>query len=300
MVEGIKLENTVTGKVIAIDMLTTLDYILESVSWGTIEGTHHTYKFVNQVGETLTDTSLGTRDVQITGWVIADNELLMTQRKRVLNQFVNPQQPIILYYKDYKLKFSPDNSIAYADKSPDNNEVICKFTISGLATDPLFTETNDSTVAAATTAGKFHFPLIISKTPDPPGGVIFGLREPSLIVNVINNGSVSTGMIITFKAKGTMKNPSLINVETQEYIKINKEFVAGEEVVINTTIGEKSITGYLNGLTYNYYKYRDFDSSWLQLDIGDNLFRYYADENLDNLDVLITYQNKYLEVQQCR
>lgn len=55
----------------------------------------------------------------------------------------------------------------------------------------------------------------------------------------------------------------------------------------------------INGVENNYFKYRDLDSTWLQLDVGDNLFRYDADTGIDNLEVYIYFHSKYLEVQEC-
>lgn len=68
---------------------------------------------------------------------------------------------------------------------------------------------------------------------------------------------------------------------------------------MNTTVGEKYIRGVLNGETSNYFKYRDLDSEWLQLKVGDNLFRYDCDGGQSALEVYIYHQNKYLEVQEC-
>ena len=159
--------------------------------------------------------------------------------------------------------------------------------------------------AAATTVGLFHFPLIIglpgTKQSNDNGypTIMFGLRKPSLIVDIYNKGAVATGIRIVFKATATIKNPSLINVDTQQYFKINKTMVAGEEVVIDTNVGKKKIRGYLNGVEYNYFKYIDFGSKWLQLEVGDNLFRYDAEENMNGLEVYIYYYDRFLEVQGC-
>lgn len=299
MVEGVKLQNVETRAILTLDMVSTPDYVLESVDWGAVESTHHSYKYVNQIGVYVTGTSLETRSVVIQGWVIADSEATMTSRKGILNRFVNPQQAIDLFYKDYTLRFLPNTSIRYSATVRENNDVICKFKIEGYCPDPLFSEQNESKVAAASTLPMFHFPLIISKSPNPPGGVMFGLRQPSLIVAINNSGAVDVGMKIVFKAGGTLRNPSLINVNTQKYFKVNKTMQAGEEIVINTIIGEKKIQGNMNGITSNYFKYRDLDSEWLQLHVGDNLFRYNADESVENLEVYIYYNNKYLEVQEC-
>lgn len=299
MVEGIKLQNVETRAVLTLDMVSTPDFILNSVDWGAVESTHHSFKYVNQIGVYVTGTSLETRSVTIQGWVIAENESMMTIRKTTLNRFFNPQQAVDLFYKDYVLRFLPNTSIRYSTVIAENNEVICKFKVEGYCPDPLFGEQVESKVAAASTQAMFHFPLIISETPNPPGGIIFGLRQPSLIFTVTNNGAVDVGMKIVFRASGTLTNPSLIEVNTQKFFKVNKTMVAGEEITIDTIIGEKKIEGYLNGITSNYFKYRDLDSEWLQLKVGDNLFRYDADQNVGNLEVYIYYNNKYLEVQEC-
>lgn len=299
MVENVILLNKATQAVLELDVTTTPYYILDVADWGQIESNHHSYKYVNQIGVYVTGTSLETRDVEITGWVIAKTESQMDERKKMLNRFVNPQQLIKLTYKEYDLEFLPNTSIKYSTTLVENNDVVCRFKISGLCPDPLFRENTENRVAAATTVGMFHFPLIINKTQQQPPQIVFGLRQPSLIVNVYNGGAVRTDMRMVFKATGTIKNPSFINVMTQEYFKINKTMVAGETVTINTTIGEKKVIGFLNGVEQNYFKYRDLDSTWLQLEVGDNLFRYDADENIDGLEAYIYFYNRYLEVQEC-
>lgn len=299
MVENVTLLNKVTRATLELDASTTPYYILDAVDWGQVESDHHSYKYVNQIGVYVTGTSLETRDVSITGWIIAETESQMGERKKMLNRFINPQQLVQLTYKDYDLEFLPNTSIKYSATLVENNEVICKFKIEGLCPDPLFRESTERKVTAANTVGMFHFPLIINKIEQQPPQLMFGLRKPSLIVNVYNGGAIKVGMRMVFKAISTIKNPSLINVKTQEYFKINKEMIAGETVTINTTIGEKKIIGFLNGVEQNYFKYRDLDSTWLQLEVGDNLFRYDADENIDGLEAYVYFYNKYLEVQEC-
>lgn len=299
MVEGIRLQNVETRAVLTLDMVSTPDFILNSVDWGAVESTHHSFKYVNQIGVYVTGTTLETRSVTIQGWVIAENESLMTIRKTTLNRFFNPQQAVDLFYKDYVLRFLPNTSVRYSTTIAENNEVVCKFKVEGYCPDPLFAEQTESKITAASTQAMFRFPFVISREPDPPGGIVFGLREPSLIVAVTNKGAVNIGMKIVFKASGTLENPSLINVDTQEFFKINKVMQAGEEITVDTIIGEKKIEGLLNGVKGNYFKYRDLDSTWLQLRVGDNLFRYDAEENVDALEVYIYFNNKYLEVQEC-
>lgn len=299
MIERIVLRKVKNSEELILDMVSTPHFILKSVDWGTIRGDHHSYKYANQVGATITNTSLEARPITIEGWVVAQSESEMTALKRKLNSFINPQEAIDLFYSDYVIRFSPDESVRYSVGYAENNDVFAKFQIVGTAPNPLFADTNEHQATFATTVPVFHFPLIISESL-PDKGIIFGRRTASLIVDVVNNGSVPVGMKIVFKANGTVLNPKLINVNTQEELVITKTLVAGEEIVVNTNIGEKSVRGRLGSGDYtNYYMYKQIASKWLQLEIGNNSFRYDADDGVDNLDIFVYFTNRFLEVQEC-
>lgn len=300
MIEEITLRKVSNSEEIHMDMVTAPGYILKSVDWGVIKGTHNTYKYLNQIGVSVNNTSLGTRDIAIEGWVVAQHERDMTAKKVALNAFINPQEPLDLLYGSYKIQFNPDNTVKYSINYAENNDIVCKFQIVGTAHDPLFVDSLENRMSFATTTAGFHFPLVISPQL-PEGGVVFGSRTNSLIATVINTGSVPTGMRIVFKAKGSVSNPKLINVETQEQLLISKDLVAEEEIEINTVIGSKRVRGRIGETSpfTNYFVYKTLDSTWIQLAVGRNLFRYDADKGLDNLEVFVYFQNRFLEVQEC-
>lgn len=299
MVENIILKNLSTSALLELDVTTTPYYILDTVDWGQIDATHHSYKYVNQMGVTIIGTTLESRDVSITGWIIANSEEEMDSRKHVLNRFVNPQQYINIKYKTYSLDFKPSKTIQYTANVVDNNEVVCKFKISGVAADPLFRDSGKSMVTAAVVNSAFHFPLAIDVMDNGKPTILFGYKNPSLILNVYNKGDTDIGFTIKFRARGTVVNPSVIDVNTQKFMKIQKTFEDGEEVVIDTVVGERKITGMLNGVESNYFKYKSLDSSWLDLKIGDNILRYDAEEGVDALEVYFYFYNRYLEVEGC-
>lgn len=299
MVENVLMRNEVTNEEFEIGCVKTDKFVLNYVDWGQVTGTHHSYKYVNQVGVYISGTSIGTRPVDIVGWVIAETEDQMSERKAILNRFFSPQQSIRLEYKDYGISFIPDKSVQYTATFADNNEYICKFKVTGTCPDPLFSNKNESQVSIAATIARFHFPLIISDNLYE-GGVIFGYRQNSLTAVVTNKGSIENGMRIVFVAKnGTVVNPQLINLENQEYVKINKSLVDGERVEVNTVVGARNVRGALENQEYeNYFRYKDIHSTWMQLKVGENIFRYNADEGLDNLEVYVYFNNKYMEVQE--
>ena len=67
-------------------------------------------------------------------------------------------------------------------------------------------------------------------------------------------------------------------------------------LTVSTGYGEKSVKPTRGGVTTDAFRYLDVDSSYLQLAVGDNLFRYSADTNTENLEVSIYHNNLYLGV----
>lgn len=293
MVESVILKNLTTLQSVLLDKDDS-EFVLEEADLGTIEGTHHSYKYVNQVGVYINSTTLEQRTISLSGWVVGDTYAELKANKEILNRLVNPVQTIELtVFEKYTLSFKPDYSIKYSVSYQENNEVLCKFLIQGTCADPLFSVKARESVLVASTIPKFHFPLIIPQNE----GIIFGLREPSLLATLQNNGDVDTGMVITFSCTSAVTNPSILNVNTREQIKINKVLAVGEQIVISTGSGEKYIHGIIGGKELNYFQYLDFDSVWMQLHTGENLLKYDADANSGGLEVSISFLPKYLEVQ---
>lgn len=293
MIESLVLTNTVTLQSVLLDKDNSY-LVLDEADLGTVEGTHHSYKYVNQVGVYIDSTTLEQRTVAISGWVIGDTYDELRENKKVLNRLVNPLHPIdAVVQEKYKLTFKPDYSVKYSVSYEENNEILCKFLIQGTCADPMFTTKDKQSALVASTIPKFRFPLIIPKN----AGILMGLREPSLLATLNNGGDIDTGLLVTFSCTSTVTNPSLLNVDTREFIKVNKTMSAGEQIVISTGSGEKYIKGIVNGVEYNYFKYMDFDSTWLQLHVGENTLKYDADSNVAGLEVLISFLPKYLEVQ---
>ena len=234
---------------------------------------------------------VGTRDISLVGYIIADNEENMRNKKRYLQSVVSPFQNFWLIIGDYKLEVSPDNTIEYAVPYGQNNQWLCKFNITGVAGNPCFTHLNSYMRVLAFTQSGFHFPLRTVKNVEP---IHLGYRFPSQIKMVDNNGSVDIGMKLIFKAKANnIQNPYIMNLLTGEGIKVNCTLNTEDQLFVNTKFGEKEIT--FND-TDNYMYLLDLDSDWLELHTGENYLRYGADTNEDSLEVSMEYLPQYLEV----
>lgn len=129
------------------------------------------------------------------------------------------------------------------------------------------------------------------------GGMTFPLRLPTKfsmagpkIVNVINDGDVETP--IRLEITGTATNPKILNRSTGEYIKVNRTLLSGDALVITTEFGNKRVE--LNGK--NVFHYIDLSSKFFNLEVEDNVIELTTEDVNDNVNVKISYYNRYLGV----
>lgn len=247
---------------------------------------------VNQSGETYVSDRVDAREIDIKLLIRAtENEYSAIKRK--LMKLFNPalEGELILQSVNGDKKIATRVKVSPNFKRTSyirNKEV----EISLIALDPYWKDANETKTEIAVWKGNLSFPLFIPHDT----GIMMGYREPSLIVNTNNIGDIKTGMRIEFKALGTVVNPKLVNVETQDFIKINKTLEKDEVIEVTTDFSNKRVIFSKNGITENAFNYWDLYSTFLQLEIGDNLLRYDAEQGLDNLEVTIYHTSRYLGV----
>lgn len=249
---------------------------------------------MGQDGDTYLGNRIESREIEIVGSIKERDKDRMRDFRRQMNHVLNPQYAATLTYEygDFKrvIDCKVDNAPVFSRKA-----IFQDFTVQLLCLNPFWREENKTRNDIATWIGGFEFP-----EPDgleiPEDGWEIGYRQPSLIVNVYNDGDVQSGIKIEFRALGIVQNPSLLNVDTQEFIKLNLTMEAGDVLTVSTGYGEKEVTLQSGGVVSDAFRYLDVDSSYLQLSVGDNLFRYSAEGNLENLEVSIYHDNLYLGV----
>ena len=99
-----------------------------------------------------------------------------------------------------------------------------QFTVQLSCLNPFWREASETREDIATWIGGFEFP--VPKGLEITEGWEIGYRQPSLIVNVYNSGDVKSGIRIEFRAIGALSDPQLLNVNTQEFIKLNIDLIA--------------------------------------------------------------------------
>lgn len=248
---------------------------------------------MGQDGDTYLGYRIESRDIDIVGHIKERDRQAAQSLRRKLNRILNPQYEATLTYEFGSFKRVIGCKI---DDAPlfKRKPIFEQFTIQLSCLNPFWREEAETREDIATWIGGFEFPV-------PDGLQLFegwqiGYRQPSLIVNVYNRGDVKSGIRIEFRALGALSNPQLLNVNTQEYIKLNIDLEAGDVLTVSTGYGEKAVNLKRGDVTTDAFRYLDVDSSYLQLAVGDNLFRYSASSNVENLEVSIYHNNLYLGV----
>lgn len=249
-------------------------------------------KYINQDGESYEKSNLEKKEISVDFLILADDQKSYMEHRNKILKVMNPklgEGELTYEYGDIKrtIKVIPDALPSMPIKSG-RNFAECNVIL--IANDPHF-KGKEVKTQIAIWSPSFHFPLTFRDS-----GEIVGYREPSLIVNIFNESDVETPIRIEFAAKGNLINPSVMNVNTREYIKIDKNMVDGEKIIITTGFANKKVTREYQGITSNAFNSITLNSTFLHLYPGDNLIKYNADEGLDNLEVNIYHTPLYVGV----
>ena len=263
---------------------------------------------MGQDGDTYLGNRIESRDIELVGRIVERDKERAQRLRRQLNNILNPQFTAKLIYDFGNFRRVIDCTINNAPVFT-RPPILEEFTIQLSCLNPFWREEAELRQDMATWVGGFEFPidrpyydlpqgLEIPQDPENPTTPIWqvGWREPSLIVNVFNAGDVRAGMRIDFRALGTLVNPSIINAETGEFIRINITMLPGDVITIRTGFGEKGVTLRRQGVETDAFRFLDIDSTYIQLAVGDNMFRYDADENMESLDITVWHNNFFLGV----
>lgn len=264
-------------------------YILNSFDAGAPKSTMLTTKAPGQDGKTLEGNLLEERTPAITLTIHADGIQDLYDRRRKLYAFLLPRTSgIMLYTND-----SGTRAIPYTvDGEPEAKErtgVGMQVLVQMYCPDPYWSDTAETRADMAAWVGDFEFPLIIPEET----GVELGHRMSTRIVNAYNPGDVECGLRIVFTALASVTAPSLVNVNTQETMRVKRTLAAGDQLIISTGTGNETVKMRHTGLETNALNYIDIQSDFFQLSPGDNILRYGADAGIDELECAVYYTPRY-------
>lgn len=253
----------------------------------------HSTNSMGQHGDTYVGQRIEARDIDIAGHINTRDKQQSYELRRQLLKVLNPELDGTLMY-EYGSFRRVINCRIHGKPDVRRKKVLQEFSIPLECLNPFWREESEEKEDIASWVEAWEFPCEIDL--DDPHSMIFGYRAESVIVNCYNEGDVSTGMRVRFTALGTVRNPIILNVDTEEFIKLNVTMKTGDVIEVNTKYGSKGAELLRDGVKTDYFRYIDVDSTFMQLDIGDNNFRYDADSGVDFLEVTIFFNKEYLGV----
>lgn len=173
--------------------------------------------------------------------------------------------------------------------------------VSVICPDPYFYEIGEEQIAFAGTLPLFEFPFSNESLTEPL--LEFGeIRQDNRAV-LRYMGDVDTGIHITIHVmEQSAEQITIWNVDTRERIKIDTAkvqrltgvtFSQGDDIEINTKIGEKYVRLLHNGKYWNIISCVNKDADWFQITAGNNTFTFTATSGENNLKVTFQYRNAY-------
>lgn len=140
----------------------------------------------------------------------------------------------------------------------------------------------------------FEFPFSNESVIEPL--ITFGEIQAMTEGVVIYKGDGEVGITIRIHAVGGADNVSIYDIRTMKRMLIDttklaaltgKGITGGDEIVINTSKGAKSITLIRDGKEYNILNCLGRNAHWFVLTKGDNLFAFDAEDGISNLQFSI-------------
>jgi len=244
----------------------------------------------NTDGANFLRSNFQTRDVDLEGYIRVSGmkDSIIQKHRDTLYRVFNPKNKVIVEFEDeniyYQIEGYPVSFPVFESGFQNSNHSFQRFLLQLHCTDPFIYKAKKY-IVFADVVPKFSFPLQFNS-------VVFGEKSTSgLIETVYNSGVMECPLEIKMKATNTVVNPSLLNVYSGEQIKFNTTLLPGEELYINTG-RKKEISKITGNIKEPFYYALDLSSEMMNLRVGDNVFRFAADENEEYLLVEISYRER--------
>lgn len=130
----------------------------------------------------------------------------------------------------------------------------------------------------------------------------FGIIRNDKIQTVLYTGDIEIGITLHIRATEPTGDITISNSATHEFMKVDatkvqrtvgQGIIAGDEIVITTTRGQKHIVLIRQGVSYDILNCLDRKSKWFHLVSGDNIFAYEATYGVDGLMLEIDHSIAY-------
>ncbi|WP_415933004.1 phage distal tail protein [Ruminococcus champanellensis] len=214
-------------------------------------------------------------------------------RRHQLYKVVKPSRYVKVYYRTAGIDVFTEGYVETCEVS--NFEQLVTGQMSILCPDIYWYSTESVMTYYSQITGAFTFPFPTESNPEP---FVLGKYNTQNIMEIINDGD-EIGFTLVIEASSdeevATRSPTLYNADTDEYLQITGEILAGDIITVTTKTGHKTVTLDRGGVKTNIINRLVSGSTWLTLREGRNRF-YLRGTGLQNLKVTIVHTNAYLGV----
>lgn len=157
--------------------------------------------------------------------------------------------------------------------------------ISIICESPFFKSPTQTVSKLSQITDSFHFPFASTEEPE----LTFGYLNINRSVSVANDGDVENGMIFELTVTGeSISDITIYNYRTMEWIGLDATFSAGDVIIFNTEVGNKSVKLIRGETEISLINFIRKGLTWLQLPVGESafVFDYKAYHTIDLEDSL--------------
>lgn len=261
-----------------IDGITPADATINATEMATLDGSRYNSSHVMA------------RNIVVT-LKIRGEGTIVRKRRIALYRYIRTKHQIRLYIKHDQRDVYIDG---YVEKLEDAGTIFSddqRLQISVICPDPFFRDnsSDQQEISFSSVEALFHFPFAIEVGYPIP----FSLRLNTQYKTIYNAGDTACGMVLVVSAAGGVSNPKFFDEANNDAMTFNLNLVTGDELIITTIRGQKSAMLRRNGVLTNVINTMTHDSSWLQLEPGDNIFYYSSDSGFGNMALTFIFTNLY-------
>lgn len=244
----------------------------------------------SQDGAYFLGSKYNVRDIEFEGYIdcYGKSRIWIQEQRETLYRIMNPKEEVTVEITTdddeiYTMNAHPVSFPSFPTTQDKSNEDFQTFLLQLEASDPYLYK-NKKIIALQQVVPMFSFPMSFNS-------VSMGEVQQTLIVNIFNDGINEAPVEITITASQPVTNPYLLNVYTGEQLKINCTMATGDQVFVDTG-RKKEISKISNGIKTPFYYALDLDSDFIQLNKGNNIFRFGADSGEDFMRISVGYKER--------
>lgn len=280
-------------------VLGTSPYFFDSIEGlSSSENEIESYTTINKDGSHITGSNLSDRLVIVEGRIRGTDRQSAFHHRRRLISLLNSKRGLGILeveYSDgskYYTEAIVDGGVSIRESNLSETPAnIFNFTVQFLCPNVYWKQeevyiTNFTKVIPA-----FEFEIDIDMEDDDD--MKFGEVQHSPFGRIVNKGDCPSGFTCIVEEELT-DYFCLTNINTGEFIKINKPLQRGEKLFIYSHIGNKKIIHQdTQGRKTNWFKYMDLDSTFFLLRPGNNDLKFTTNNEMDTVNVIIEHNNLY-------